>query len=257
VIVGPSKALSISLLVCGEIAVMSLWFSSAAVLPDMAREGLLDTTRQAYLSSAVQAGFVIGALCIAATGTADRFDPRKIFVVSALVAAAVNACLLVAPLGGNWAISIRFATGALLAGVYPVGMKIAVGWGTEDRGLLVGLLVGALTLGSASPHLAAYLGGSEWRDAIVATSLLAAAGGGAVLFVGLGPHHARSVGFDPSVIALAWTDRRIRLSYADGAGIHADNSHRSSHSATGGIPRVAAGPGIARPRACFRDSLHG
>lgn len=192
---------------------MSLWFSSAAVLPDMAREGLLDAARQAYLSSAVQAGFVTGALCIAATGIADRLDPRMVFAVSALVAAGGNAGLLFAPVGGDLAIAIRFATGALLAGVYPVGMKIAVGWGTQDRGLLVGLLVGALTLGSASPHLAAYLGGSEWRGAIAATSLLAAVGGATVLFVGLGPHHARSVGFDPTAIALAWTDRRIRLTY--------------------------------------------
>ena len=192
---------------------MSLWFSSAAVLPDMAREGGITAARQALLSSGVQAGFVLGALLIAASGIADRYDPRKVLAISALAAAGGNVLLLSAPLGGNLAIAIRFATGALLAGVYPVGMKIAVGWGTRDRGLLVGLLVGALTLGSASPHLAAYLGGADWRAAIAATSVLAGGGGLAVLFVGLGPQHARATGFDPRAIAVAWTDRRIRLTY--------------------------------------------
>jgi MFS family permease len=107
----------------------------------------------------------------------------------------------------------RFLTGACLAGVYPVGMKIVVGWGLKDRGLLVGLLVGALTLGSASPSLAAYLGGTAWRAAIVAASLLCAFGGLIVLVAQLGPHHARAPRFEPGAIRLAWRDRRIRHAY--------------------------------------------
>ncbi len=83
--------------------------------------------------------------------------------ICGVLAALCNAALLIAPIGGTIAILLRFLTGLLLAGVYPVGMKIAVGWGTKDRGLLVGLLVGALTVGSALPHLAAYLGGADWR----------------------------------------------------------------------------------------------
>ncbi|HSG94988.1 MAG TPA: MFS transporter, partial [Afifellaceae bacterium] len=173
-----AKTKSITLLVLAEIAVMSLWFASAAVLPDMAREGGISTTRQALLSSGVQAGFVIGALIVAIYGIADRFDPRHVLAASAVIAAVLNAGLLVAPLGGAIAIAIRVATGALMAGVYPVGMKIAVGWGIRDRGLLVGLLVGALTLGSASPHLAAWFGGADWRMAVLATSVLAGLGGG-------------------------------------------------------------------------------
>jgi hypothetical protein len=93
-------------------------------------------------------------------------------------------------------------------------MKIAVGWGTRDRGFLVGLLVGALTLGSASPHLAAILGGADWRAAVIVTSLAAASGGLIVLAISLGPHHARAPAFDPRAILVAWTDRRIRLAYA-------------------------------------------
>ncbi len=210
---GP-KFRSISCLVGAEIAVMSLWFISAAILPDMVREVPITPARQAFLSSAVQAGFVAGAMTFAIWGIADRFDPRRVFALCALAGAAINAGLLVVPVGGNLAIAGRFATGALLAGVYPVGMKIAVGWGTADRGFLVGLLVGALTLGSASPHLAALLGGADWRSAIVATSAAAAAGGLLVLAAGLGPYHARAARFDPRAILIAWTDRRIRLAYA-------------------------------------------
>jgi MFS family permease len=192
---------------------MSLWFASAAVLPDMAREGAISPDRQALLSSGVQAGFVVGALIVSISGIADRLDPRRVFAASALLAALANALILVLPLGGDAAIAVRFLTGALLAGVYPVGMKIVVGWGTKDRGLLVGLLVGALTLGSASPHLAAYLGGADWRAAVVATSIGAAVGGLLVLAIGLGPHHARATKFEPRAVALAWTDRRIRSAY--------------------------------------------
>ncbi|HNB29247.1 MAG TPA: MFS transporter, partial [Alphaproteobacteria bacterium] len=137
----PGKLRSITLLTLAEVAGMSLWFATAAALPDMVREAGISAARQAMLSSGVQAGFVFGALTVAASGLADRFDPRRVFAVCAILAALANLALLAAPIGGNLAIALRVATGALLAGVYPVGMKIAVGWGTRDRGLLVGLLV--------------------------------------------------------------------------------------------------------------------
>jgi MFS family permease len=208
-----SKWTSVLLLALAEMAGMSLWFTSAAILPDIAREAAISDARQALMSSAVQAGFVAGALAVSISGLADRVDPRRVFAASAMSAAGINALLLFAPLGGDAAILLRFLTGALLAGVYPVGMKIAVGWGTGDRGLLVGLLVGALTLGKSAPYLAAFVGGADWRQAVVATSLLAAFGGLLVLAIGLGPHHARSPGFAPRAIFLAWTDRRIRAAY--------------------------------------------
>jgi len=209
----PGKAVSVTLLVLAQVAGMSLWFASAAVLPDMAREGAISDARQALLSSGVQAGFVLGALAVAISGIADRRDPRVVLAISAVLAAGANALLLVAPLGGDLAIGLRVATGALLAGVYPVGMKIVVGWGVRDRGFLVGLLVGALTVGSAFPHLAAYLGGADWRAALAATSAVAGLGGLTVLLVGLGPPHAQAPAFDPRGIGLAWTGRRIRLAY--------------------------------------------
>ncbi|MFC3644947.1 MFS transporter [Aquibium oceanicum] len=192
---------------------MSLWFVSAAILPDMVREATISETRQALLSSAVQAGFVVGALVVSISGMADRLDPRRVFAASAVSAALANLALLAVPVGSGPAIALRFATGALLAGVYPVGMKIIVGWGLRDRGFLVGLLVAALTLGSSMPYLAAFLGGADWRLTVIAASALAGLGGLVVLATGLGPHHARAARFEPSAIGLAWTDPAIRRAY--------------------------------------------
>ena len=193
---------------------MSVWFSSSAVIGDMGKEVALSPLAAAFLSSGVQGGFALGAVLFAVLGLADRFDPRRVFAFSALAAAACNALLLVAPIGGALAIAARIATGVFLAGVYPVGMKIAVGWGERDRGFLVGLLVGALTLGSAAPHLLAFFGGADWRIAVGAASALAAFGGLLALLCRLGPHHAAAPAFSVSVLKLAWSDRRIRLAYA-------------------------------------------
>jgi hypothetical protein len=157
---------------------------------------------------------VIGALTSAWFGLPDRFDPRRVFAASAIVAGLANALLLIAPPGSMISIAARVATGALLAGVYPVGMKIAVGWGEKDRGFLVGLLIGALTLGSAAPHLMALAGGADWRITVLCASVAAIAAGFLVLGVRLGPFHVQSPSFDPRVIATAWTNRRVRLAYA-------------------------------------------
>jgi MFS family permease len=209
-----SKRASVGLLALAQVLAMSLWFVSAAILPELTAEAGLGPGRAAALSSAVQIGFVLGALALAIHGTADRHDPRRVLAISALIAAAANLALLATPPGGAAQVALRLFTGAALAGVYPVGMKIAVGWGTRDRGLLVGLLVGALTVGSAMPHLLAWTGGAEWRTTVALASGLAAAGGLLVLGIGLGPHHARAAAFDPGALRLAWTDRRIRLAFA-------------------------------------------
>jgi len=192
---------------------MSLWFVSAAILPDMTRDVDLSAVRQAALSSGVQAGFVIGALISAIVGIADRFDPRRVFAASAILAGVINASLLIAEPGSNVAIAARVMTGVLLAGVYPVGMKIAVGWGEADRGFLVGALVGALTLGSAIPHLFSVAGGADWQLTVILASAAAIGAGIIGLFTSLGPHHGVAARFDPSVITAAWTNRRVRLAY--------------------------------------------
>ncbi len=210
---GP-KARSLLLLMIAEIGGMSLWFMSAAILPDMVADHPMSEARQAALSSAVQAGFVAGALLSAFFGLPDRMDPRSLFFLSAVSAALVNASLLVVKPGDDLAILARFVTGALLAGVYPVGLKIAVGWGQEDRGFLVGTLVGALTFGSAAPHLLALLGGTDWKWAIAAASAGSALGGLLCLATKLGPHHVIAPRFDIRALTEAWTNRNVRLAYA-------------------------------------------
>lgn len=209
----PPKTVSMTLLVVSQMCAMSLWFTAAAIMPDMIREGALDSFTQALMTSMVQAGFVAGALSISISGLADRYDPRLIVAASALGAAAANAVLLTASIGGGVAVAARFATGALLAGVYPVGMKIAAGWGLRDRGTLVGILVGALTLGTASSYFAAFLGQTDWRRVVTVTSLIGAGGALLVLGAGLGPHHARAPRFTPAAILLIATERRIRLPF--------------------------------------------
>lgn len=205
-----SKPAALALLCVTIIAGMSPWFAAAAAMPDMMREGAISPARQALLTSGVQAGFVIGAVLFAVLGVADRFDPRRVIAASALANAAATGLVLVAPIGSDAAIALRVLTGAGFAGIYPIGMKIAVGWGLKDRGLLVGILVGALTFGSGAPHLVAWAGGADWRAVMVAVALASLAAGFLALRLALGPHHAPAPVFTPRVIGLMWTDRRIR-----------------------------------------------
>ncbi len=135
------KGGSLAILIFAQIAILSLWFSSTAVLPEMAVESGVAADDLVWLSTAVPLGFAIGALIYAALGLADRYDPRGVFMLSALAGAMANLALLIVPIGGWEAIALRGITGATMAGVYPVGMKIAAGWGKSDRALLVSLLI--------------------------------------------------------------------------------------------------------------------
>jgi len=207
------KSRSITLLVLAEVSAMTLWFVSSATLVDLRQQIDISAVRSALLVSSVPAGFVIGALYVAMSGIADRYDPRRVFALSAVLAAISNALQLVVSPGGELSILLRSFTGLCLAGVYPVGMKIAVGWGKEDRGWLVGLLVGGLTLGSAAPHLLAWLGGSNWQLTTVLASVLAFAAAILVLMTSLGPYHAAQSKMDPRAVTLAWTDKKLRRAF--------------------------------------------
>ncbi|KGJ04250.1 Major Facilitator Superfamily protein [Paracoccus halophilus] len=189
---------------------MSPWFATGAAVMDIARAHAISAAMQGLLSSAVQAGFVIGALGFAVTGIPDRFDPRRVMAVAAGLNAVATALLLVFPPGTGISVALRLVAGMGFAGIYPVGMKVMVGWGQSDRGFLVGVLVGALTLGSAMPHLAAYLGGADWRIVIGAAASASALGAVLALFLRVGPYHARAQSFDFRAIRLMWTDRNIR-----------------------------------------------
>lgn len=210
-----SKVRSVAILVAAQVAGMGLWFVSAAILGDILIEAqlqgeLVPTGMQALMSTMVQAGFVVGAVLSAIFGLADRVDPRRFFAVSAIFAAGANLCLLWIPATGWGAVFLRFLTGFALAGVYPVGLKLAAGWGERDRGLLVGLLVAALTLGSAMPHLFAFLGGADWKLTLVISSVVAAVGGVSILFTDIGPYHTKAAAFNPNVIYEIWHNRPIR-----------------------------------------------
>jgi len=192
---------------------MTLWFVSSATLVDLRQQIDISAVRSALLVSSVPAGFVVGALYVAMSGIADRYDPRRVFAISAVLAALSNALQLVVSPGGEFSILLRSFTGLCLAGVYPVGMKIAVGWGKKDRGWLVGLLVGGLTLGSAAPHLLAWLGGSNWQLTTVLASVLAFAAAVLVMMTSLGPYHAAQSKMDPRAVTLAWTNKKLRRAF--------------------------------------------
>jgi len=159
----------------------------------------------------VQAGFVAGTLLSALLGLADRFDPRRLFTISALVACAANALILVVPPSSPLTPLLRFATGAAMAGIYPVGMKLAATWARGDLGLLVGLLVGALTLGSAAPHLFNALGGVDWRATIAATSIAALGAALLINLAQLGPNRVKPRTFRLGAALDAWRLPALRF----------------------------------------------
>jgi MFS family permease len=190
---------------------MTLWFSATAVTPLLIREFDITPARAAWLTMAVQAGFVAGTLMSAVANLADVLNARVLMCLGALTGALANAAVLVAP-GALEVIGLRFVTGASLALVYPPGMKIVAGWFRHGRGLALGTLIGALTLGKAFPHLLTALFGEQWRQPILLVSALAAAGGGLVLWlVKDGPYVAATAPFDPHAIRKVLASRGARL----------------------------------------------
>ncbi|MGE0152619.1 MAG: MFS transporter [Reyranellaceae bacterium] len=206
-----SKAWSLAFLVVAETLALSLWFSASAVVPTLAATHQLSGFQQGLFTSAVQLGFVAGSLTSAVLGLADRLDPRRFFAASALVAALANAGLVLVDPASAALPLLRFVTGACMAGIYPVGMKLASTWAKADLGLLVGLLVGAVTLGSASPHLLNALGGVDWRVAILGASALALVAAGLILFAGIGPRAVAAPRFRPDMVLFAWRVKSVRL----------------------------------------------
>lgn len=207
-----TKPATIALISISQVLVLSLWFAAAAVAPVLNDQFALTGGEIARLTSAVQAGFVAGCLVSAFAGLADQLDPRRYFCAAALAGALANAVFLYAEPGGAFALFSRFAVGMAMAGVYPIGMKMAASWADKgDAGLLVGILVGALTLGSAAPHLFAFTGGADWRAVMLAASGAAAMGGVAALFVQLGPQYAPSPRLKPGEAFLAFRDPALRL----------------------------------------------
>lgn len=206
-----AKRRSLAALIVAQVLALAPWFSTSAILPALRAETALGDFQGIALTSGVQVGFVLGALVSALYGLADRLEPRRLFALAACVAAGSNAALLLVDPAGPWAILLRLVTGAAMAGIYPVGMKLAAGWAKGDLGLLVGLLVGALALGSASPHLVSALGGIDWRVTILGTSLSALTAALVIGRVERGPAAAPVRRFVPGAVALVWRRPALRL----------------------------------------------
>ncbi len=206
-----SKRASIAIIAICQVGAMALWFSASAVIPALVAEFRLSSFMQAALTSGVQLGFVVGCVASAVLGLADRIDPRRFIAVSAALGAAANGLLLVVDPSTPVAPALRVVTGIAMAGVYPVGMKLAATWAKGDMGLMVGILVGALTLGSASPHLFNAFGGVAWRIPVATASLSALVAAILIGFAGIGPNRAPTPRFDPGAVLTAWRDVPLRL----------------------------------------------
>jgi nitrate/nitrite transporter NarK len=205
-----SPARALTLLAAALVLSMSTWFSASAALPQLREEWELGSTAGAWLTIAVQLGFVAGALLSSVLNLADVRSARTVIVTGSLGAATANLGLLAVG-GAAGAIPLRFLTGAFLAGVYPPALKLMSTWFQRGRGTALGILVGALTLGSAAPHLVNGLGGLDWRVVVAVTSALTAAGAVLVLRVHEGPYPFPAAVFDPRQAGRVFRNRGVRL----------------------------------------------
>jgi MFS family permease len=199
-------------LAVAELLAMTLWFSASAVGPDLAALWDLSSAQTAWLTNAVQLGFVVGAVLSATLTLSDTVPPRYLFAVSAAIGAGATAALAIVVSSFVPAVLLRFLTGVALAGVYPTGMKLMTGWFRDGRGLAIGALVGALTVGSAMPHLLRAIGGvGRPKLVLLGAAGLAAVSGGLVLFVRPGPYQAPAAPFDPGAVRRMLGDRGTML----------------------------------------------
>ncbi len=205
------KAASLAILLACEVGAMTVWFSSASVVATVQQTQAVSAQEAALLTSALQAGFVLGTLISALLSLPDRYDPRRLFMMTALTASIATALLAFLPPTGPAVYALRLLTGMCMAGVYPVGMRLATTWAKGDLGLLIGLLVGALTFGSASPHLLAASGGADWRLVYGVAAGCAALSGLAILMCGVGPNIRPATALDLRKFTQAWRQPAVRL----------------------------------------------
>ena len=191
---------------------MTLWFSASAVVPSLEMAWGLSSAGAAWLTMSVQIGFVVGTVLSAFFNLPDIVNTRRLFAVAALLGALSNAAFAFMADGIALGIPLRFLTGIFLAGIYPPGMKIAASWTRRYRGLAIGLLIGALTVGSASPYLVRALSNLPWEQVVLVSSLLAVLGGAIVLtLIKDGPFTAAQAPFNPRIAIRCLTQPGIRL----------------------------------------------
>jgi MFS family permease len=184
-----NKWRTIILLSLSVLLSMAVYFSASAVVPKLTKLWSLNDSGRAWLTMSVQLGFVIGAAISALTNLSDILPAPRLMAVSAFLAAVSTMLIVLISTSVPVALILRLLTGMFLVGVYPVGMRIISTWTKDDRGLGIGLMVGALTIGSASPHIVNALGGiGDWKMVIYSAAGLAALGGLiALTFIKEGP----------------------------------------------------------------------
>ncbi|MCW5609994.1 MAG: MFS transporter [Rubrivivax sp.] len=191
------------------------WFAVNAVMPDLQRAHGWAPGTVGSLTSALQLGFIAGTLVFALLALADRVSARLVFLSCALAAAGCTVAAAAAAPSFSSVLMWRVLTGFFLAGIYPVGMKLAAQWFPNGLGAALGWLVGALVLGSASPHALRALGvGWDWTAVFVGVAAMCAAGGLAVIWLVPEPHHLGppAPGLRLAALGRAWADRRLRAS---------------------------------------------
>ena len=212
----PRRVLPI--LVLAQFAGTSLWFAVNAVMPDLQLAFGWPATAVGTLTSALQAGFILGTLVFALLAIADRHSARTVFLLCSLAGAACTVAAWARVADFSALLAWRFATGFFLAGIYPVGMKIASQWFPQGLGLALGWLIGALVLGSASPHALRAIGDSlPWHGVMLGVAALAAAGGLTLFLCLPEPPGRRPAGTRPPPLQwragfVLWTDGRVRSS---------------------------------------------
>jgi len=208
-----SKRSILILLSLVEMMAMGVWFSASAVVPVLTRLWQLDGSGQAWLTMSVQIGFVVGALGSAIFNLADRIAADRLLAMSSVAAGLCTASIPLFASSLTSALFFRFLSGMFLVGVYPVGMKLVATWTKEDRGLGIGLLVGALTVGTAFPHLLRIFGSlDEWKMVLYIAAFFAIMGGLiAVLLVRPGPYATKNPPFNWQYTGYIFRNRELLM----------------------------------------------
>jgi MFS family permease len=183
-----------------QVLALSTWFAASAAAPALRAEWSLSVTEAAVLTTAVQIGFVVGALTSAALNLPDRLNPARLMAVSALGAGFCTGAFALVVDDFGPAIALRVLTGVFLAGVYPVGLKLASSWFVERRGLALGVLVGALTIGSLLPQLTGGSLGAAWRPGLGIAAGLAIVAALISLTTRAGPQVSPATGLQPGIL---------------------------------------------------------
>jgi len=204
--------LILPVIVFSQFAGTSLWFAGNAILADLQSTMNVDINDTGIVTSAIQLGFITGTLVFAFFAISDRYSPRKLFLVCSILGSFSN--LLIYFIADNLfsLLVLRFITGFFLTGIYPIGMKIAAGWYKKGLGNAIGLLVGALVLGTAFPHLIKSIGGSlPWEQVLFFVSAVSFAGGTLMyLLVPDGPYITSGTKFNPKSIISIFNHRHFR-----------------------------------------------